>query len=162
MRWFRFAILTFIALILQTTVLPVMLPDGMRPWALVVLANIYLLTRPDEWTILQVWLIGFLGDMTSICPLGSQALAFGLYGLLITTLRPLLFTDSSLAQGVTTGIGVIVISGTYALLAFLTRSGLPLPSSTTEVLGQALASGLAAALIVKFFIPRRQLSSRRW
>ena len=163
MRWFKFAILTFIALILQTTLLPI-LPDAFRPWTLVVLATISVLTKPDEWTIFEVWLIGFLGDLTSLSPLGSQALAFGLFGMLATALKPVLFTDSALAQGTTTAIGVIVIAGTYSVIDFVTQSGLPLPYSTIEILGQAVSSGVAAGLIVKFFVPKRRSSfrSKRW
>jgi rod shape-determining protein MreD len=161
MRWFLFAIFAFLALTVQTALLPVLCPDTFRPWALVILANILLLSKPDEWTILQVWIIGFLGDVTSLSPLGSQAISFGLYGLLVTAMRPILFTESSFAHGITAGIGVIVISAIYAIIAFITRSNLPLPYTVGEVLGQALITAILAGLIVKFFLSGRQ-RSRNW
>jgi rod shape-determining protein MreD len=161
MRWFLFVIFTFIALIAQTALLPVLCPDAFRPWAMVILANILLLTKPDEWTILQVWALGFLGDITSLSPLGSQAVSFGLYGLLANAMRPILFTESVLAHGITAGIAVIVISAIFAIIAFLSQSSLPLPYTVGEVLGQALATALGAGLIVQLFLPGRR-RSRSW
>jgi rod shape-determining protein MreD len=161
MRWFMFAIFAFIALTVQTALLPVLCPDAFRPWALVILANLYLLTKPDEWTILQIWMIGFLGDVTSLSPLGSQAVSFGLYGLIMTALRPMIFTESSIAQGITAGIGVILVSIFYALIAFVSRSGLPLPYSIMEVLGQALVTAITAGLIVKLFFSRSR-ARKNW
>ncbi len=161
MAWFKFFIYTYVALILQTGFLPVVFPDYLRPWALVILANIYLLSKPDEWTILLVWGIGLLGDLTSISPLGSQALAYGLYALLILTVRPLLFADSPIAHAITCIIGVITISAIYAILTVLTKHAPPLPFSVVEVIGQALMTGILAGLLAGFLTPKKRSSPAR-
>jgi rod shape-determining protein MreD len=161
MGWLKFIIYAYIALILQTGFLPVVFPDYLRPWPLVILANLYLLSKPNEWTILLVWLIGLFGDLTSISPLGSQALAYGLYALLILTVRPLLFADSPIAHAITCVIGVITISAIYAILAAMTRHALPLPFSVVEIVGQALMTGILAAMVSGFLAPKKQSSPAR-
>jgi rod shape-determining protein MreD len=161
MGWLKFIIYAYIALILQTGFLPIAFPDYLRPWPLVILANLYLLSKPNEWTILLVWLIGLLGDLTSISPLGSQALAYGLYALLILTVRPLLFADSPIAHAITCVIGVITISAIYAILAAMTRHALPLPFSVVEIVGQALMTGILAAMVSGFLSPKKQSSPAR-
>jgi rod shape-determining protein MreD len=162
MAWLKFAIYAYVALVLQTGLLPVVFPDSCRPWMLVILANLYLLSKPNEWTILLVWMVGFLGDLTSISPLGSQALAFGLYGILILTVRPILFTDSPLAHAITAGIGVIVIFGIYAIIAFFAPAAIPQPYSAFTVVGQAIATGIFAGILTKFVIPSSQKKAVRW
>ncbi len=161
MGWLKFAIYAYVALILQTGFFPIFFPDYLRPWALVILANIYLLSKTDEWAILLVWAIGLLGDLTSISPLGSQALAYGLYALLIVTVRPLLFADSPIAHAVTCVIGVITISAIYAILSALTKHALPLPFSVIEIIGQALMTGILAALVTGFLAPKKRSSLAR-
>jgi rod shape-determining protein MreD len=156
MGWLKFIIYAYIALVLQTGFLPVAFPDYLRPWALVILANLYLLSRPTEWTILLVWTIGLLGDLTSISPLGSQALSYGLYALLILTVRPVLFADSPIAHAVCSAIGVIVIAAIYAILTLFTKHALPLPFSVIEILGQAFTTALLAALVAALIAPRRR------
>lgn len=161
MKWLKFAILAYFALIMQTTLLPVVFPDTFRPWALVILANAYLLNKSDESSILLIWLIGLFGDLTSLSPLGSQALAFGIYGLLITSMRPILFTESPLAHAITAVIGVILVAAIYAVVDFISNKAMPLPYSLAEILGQSLATGLAAWFIIKFFGPRKKTAFDR-
>jgi rod shape-determining protein MreD len=161
MRWLKFAIFAYFALIMQTTLLPVVFPDSFRPWALIILANAYLLSKPDGSTVLLIWLIGLFGDLTSLSPLGSQALAFGIYGLLITSMRPILFTESPFAHGITAVIGVILVSAIYAVVDFISNKAMPLPYSLTEILGQALATGVAAWFIIKFFGSRKKTAFDR-
>jgi rod shape-determining protein MreD len=161
MKWLKFAIFAYLALILQTSLLPVVFPNSFRPWALVILANVYLLGKPESWTILLVWLIGVMGDLTSISPLGSQALAFGTYGLLIMAMRPILFTDSPIAHGITAVLGVILVSAIYAVVDFISNKAMPLPYSITEILGQAVATGLAAWLIIKIFASKKKYAFDR-
>ncbi|MFA5865004.1 MAG: rod shape-determining protein MreD [Phycisphaerae bacterium] len=160
MRLVKFVIFAYVALILQTAFLPIIFPDQLRPSALVILANLYLLSKPNEWTVLLVWVVGLMGDLTSISPLGSQALAFGLFGMLILTLRPVLFADSPLAHAVTSATGVIIISAIYAIETVLTRHALPLPFSVVEVVGQALTTGTAAALLTKILMPPKKHPAR--
>jgi len=162
MRWFKFVILAYIAMVLQTGLFPYLFPDYLRPVALIILANAYLLGRSDEWTILIVWMVGFLGDMTSLSPLGTQALSFGLYGLQISTVRPVLFADSAIAHAVTAAIGVILPYGIYSVLAFITQNGLALPYTVMESLGQALVTGLVAGLLAGIFSPRKRPAMARW
>jgi rod shape-determining protein MreD len=162
MAWLKFIVYAYIAVVLQTVFFPVVLPDYLRPWPLVILANRYLLGRSNDGSILLVWVIGLLGDLTSLSPLGAQALSYGLYGLLIRQVRPVLFADSAFAYGVTSFAGVIIILAVYALLAAVSRQMLPLPFSVVDVLGQAVATGAAAALVAKLFAaPRRHSPARR-
>lgn len=157
MEWVKFIIYAYIAVVLQTAFLPVAFPDYLRPWALVILADRYLLSKSaGEGSVLIVWVIGLLADLTSISPLGSQALAYGLYGLLILIFRPVLFTDSPLAHAVTCFTGVITITAVYAILTVFSRQALPLPFSVMEVVGQAIITGLVAAAITKLFVPARR------
>ncbi len=160
MAWLKFVIYAYIALVLQTGFLPVFFPDSCRPWVLVILANLYLLSKPNEWTILLVWVVGLLGDLTSISPLGSQALAFGLYGMLILAVRPALFADSPMAHAITSGIGVVVISGIYAVIAFLVPQAIPQTYSALNVIGQAIATAILAGLVTKFLVPVRKPQPR--
>jgi len=161
MFWVKFAIYAYIALVLQTGFLPVFFPDSLRPWVLIILANLYLLSKPNEWTLLVVWAVGFLGDLTSLSPLGSQALAFGLYGMLILAVRPVLFADSPLAHAITSGIGVVVISGIYAMIAFFSPKAIPQTYTAFTILGQALATAIMAGIVTKlFFTPKK--SARSW
>lgn len=156
MKWLNFVIFAYLALIMQTTVLPILFPDSFRPWAMVILANAYLLSKFESSTVLLVWLIGLLGDLTSLSPLGSQALAFGIYGLLILAMRPILFTESPLAHGITAVIGVILVAAIYAVIDFSNSKTMPLPYNLPEIIGQALATGLAAWFIVKFFVSKKR------
>jgi len=161
MAWLKFFGLAYVALAIQTAFLPVVFPDWLRPSALIILANVYLLGKPDEWTVLRVWMIGLLGDMTSLSPAGSQAFVFGLYALLIITIRPVLFTETPFAHAVTAVTGVIVISALYLILSKLVANVPMLPYSVVEVIGQALMTAVIAALTAKLFTTARRPSMAR-
>lgn len=144
-------IAVYIALVLQTGLLPLAVPEIFRFSALVLVANIVLLSWPAKDSLVAVWVLGLLGDMTSISPLGSQAMCFLIYGLLITSAKPVLFIESPFAHGLTAGIGLIVIDSSYSLLAMMIPQVYPLSYSPAKILAQAISTGILAWLCAQFF-----------
>lgn len=150
MRWIKLAIGVYIALVLQAGILQILLPDMLRFSALVIVANIVLLSWPSRYALLAVWIIGLLGDMTSISPPGAQAMCFLIYGLIVTAAKPVLFIESPLAHGLTAGLGMLVIQLSYSLLAFLIPQVYPLSYSPAEILSQSISTGIVAWLLAQF------------
>ncbi len=150
MRWAKFAIGCYIAVILQTGLLAVLFPDGLRPMTFVILANIILLYWPVEQAILGVWIIGLLVDLTSIVPMGVMAFCFGIYGLALLAVRPVLFTESPFAHAVTASMGLIIIYICYTLIRIFNTNVPPLSATLLEIAGQIIVTGITAGLIGKF------------
>ena len=98
MRWFSFAILAVIALVLQTTVVPRMEIQLIRPDLVFILAVHYALWGPWPDAAIAAWILGFIASLQSADPVGIQAFAFGLAAWCILRIRQVLFRDHAMTQ----------------------------------------------------------------
>jgi rod shape-determining protein MreD len=152
MKWIIFIITAYLAVVLQTTIVQILFPTFAKPWPLIILANIIILRgKNDPYVLPKTWMLGLLGDLSSTTPLGSLAISFALFTLIIQTVQPVLFAESPLAHAFTSAVGVIIILGCYAVINTITRNNLFLPYSIFEVLGQAVSTAFFAVIISKLF-----------
>ncbi len=158
MRWLKFAISCYLVIVFQTGFLAVLFPDSFRPFLPVILANLVLLSWPVEQALICVWIIGLLVDLTSIVPIGVISFCFGIYSLIVLVIRPVLFLESPFAHAFTASLGIIVIYSCYLFIGIF--SGIPpLPINIFGILGQMIATGLAAAVLSQVF--RKRFTPKR-
>lgn len=103
MRWIPLVVILYGAAVLQTTVVPLIEINGIRPDLLVVIAVFYALYAPRYDAMLTCWCVGLLMDLTSVSfqthsNVGVHALAMGLVGILVVALRDYTVQDSPLTQ----------------------------------------------------------------
>jgi len=96
MRWFNFAILLLITLVLEVGMgrLFGLGPQRIMPDLLLLLAMVLAFRGPADKMLLCCWILGLAKDLTSQAPLGAYAFSFGLVGLGIIGLRELLYGES--------------------------------------------------------------------
>ncbi len=116
MRWIAFAILLYLAAVLQTTLAPFVDIQTIRPDFMLILAVHYALMAARWDAPLACWFIGLTVDLTGLSyaqhsSLGVNAFAFGLIGLLIVRIREFTFRESPM---------------TPLFVAFIAKSGLSL------------------------------------
>ena len=98
MRWLRIVIAAFILVLVETTFLPVVAVNGVRPdlaFILVVFLAFY--TTPAEGFV-AFWLVGLMKDIFSAGPLGAYALIYAACGYELSGLTQKLFRENPLSQ----------------------------------------------------------------
>ncbi len=103
MHWIAFAILLYVAAVLQTAGVPFLAVQTVMPDLMVIVAVHYaLLARPHDGMI-ACWCTGLAIDLaglsyTEYSNVGVQALSLGLIGLAIIKLREVTFRENALTQ----------------------------------------------------------------
>ncbi len=151
MSWLKFTVLLYVITVLQISFIPVVFPSAVQPLLFVIFANIILLVRRIDRAVLSALVIGFIADLTSIVPLGTMTFAFGVYGVTIIFLRPMLFIESPLAHSATVVVGIIIIYTIQAIFSTLTSNVPPLPYTVLEIFGQMVVNGLISGGLAYYF-----------
>ena len=124
MRWFSFAILALITLVLQVGATRVfgLGPQSLAPDLLLLVAVVLALRGPADGALIACWILGLAKDLTSAAALGSYALAFGLLALVIVRLRNLLYVPNPLTLIVLTALASLAVEQAVYLM-WLLRGG---------------------------------------
>ncbi len=154
MNWLKFAIIAYVTVILQTSLVPVVVPGPFRPNLLVVLAAFYVLTVSDHRAMVAALILGLLGDMTSLSPLGSQIVAFGMIAMAVRTARPILFTDLPMTHGFAAAVGYLILVLVYRALTIIGLVDVPMGAGFAQMITQAAATGLLGAILCKLAVRR--------
>lgn len=154
MPWVKFAIIAYLAVTLHTAFVPILFPESIRPNVFVIVTVYYLLTSRPSRSIIAASIIALLADLTSLCPLGSQLLAFTAFIAAIHALRPMIFTELPSAHAFTAFAGHIIVTSVYRIITLITTHADPLPYSMTETLLQAICTAIFAAILAQLTIRR--------
>lgn len=105
MRWIPFAILVYMAAVLQTAVAPYLALHGVWPDFLVIVALYYVLAAKAVDAMLACWIVGLVIDLTGLsypgaraANVGAHALALGLISVPLVRLRDYVFRESVWTQ----------------------------------------------------------------
>jgi rod shape-determining protein MreD len=98
MRWFPFAILTLVATVLQTTVVPRVGIGGVGPDLLFLLAVHYALWGPWPDAGIAAWILGFIFGTQTDAPLGLHAFCYGAAAWGIVRMRQVVFREHPVTQ----------------------------------------------------------------
>jgi len=158
MNWLKFAIIAYITVILQTAFVPVVLPDALRPNLMIVLVVYYLLTCADEHVLIAALILGLLADLTSIMPLGTLTVGFGLAALLVRAAKPIMFTELPATHAFAAFVSHIILVLTCRVLDLVFPHTVCLPYTLGETLLQAAATALVAAAVCRLIIWRSKTS----
>lgn len=102
MRWFPFALLIGVLLVLQSVVAPRLEVFGARPdWVLVVVVFLAMHATPRD-AILGSWVIGLCADLMTIERLGLLAVSYAIAAMAIASVRDYLFRRRAVTQFVAT------------------------------------------------------------
>jgi rod shape-determining protein MreD len=166
MRWFNFAILVFITLVLQIGVCKRIGIGQQRimPDLLLLTAVILAFRAPANHALIACWVLGFAKDVTSSSPLGSYALCFGLMALLLVRMREVLYGMRSVTLIIVTfGMSLLIEQAVYLFCVLKDTASWDQYSGITftMLLSAMITGGLAPYgfwLITKF---HRQLGLQR-
>jgi rod shape-determining protein MreD len=115
MHLFRIAIFSFILVLLETTFLPVVAVNGIRPdLAFVYVLFLAFYSTPTEG-FLAFWLVGLVKDLFSAGPLGAYALIYAAYGYELSGLTQKLFRENPVTQIVLALPSAFIVNGVYLL-----------------------------------------------
>jgi rod shape-determining protein MreD len=152
MRWFNFAILVLILLILQIGFGRLIglghqriMPD------LLLMVAVILAFRGYGWSVLiACWALGLVRDLSSDAVLGTYAIGFGLMGLAVSRLHQVLYVERPLAIILVTFISGFLIEQ-FALLTSLIRGDIK-----SDQYGGLTLSILLSALFTAAMAPYAQ------
>jgi rod shape-determining protein MreD len=158
MKWLRFAIVAYVVTLLQTAFIPIVFPAAIRPNVMVIAAGYYLLVVPRADSLVAALIIGALGDLTSICPLGSQIIGFAVFAAVVRFVRPMLFTEQPTAHAFTAAVGYLILNLFYRLVTLVAHDAMPLPYGFAVTVMQAASTAVFAAVVCKLAIRRPRVS----
>ncbi|MBN1845802.1 MAG: rod shape-determining protein MreD [Sedimentisphaerales bacterium] len=121
----RFAIVVMVVLILQVGVGSILGARLQRivPDFLLLLAVWLAFECLDQPALIAAWILGLIKDLTSShAPLGGYALAFGLLGLILVSMREWLFAARLLPQILCMFLGSLFVEHLVVLLCILKGS----------------------------------------
>jgi len=137
-----------LAVVLQTSVLPVHLADPFKPDLLLV-AMVYLALRaPVASGALLAWILGLVKDVFSGLYLGLNAFSFLIIFLVITSISDLLYAESGELFVVTVSAATLAcVAANLILLLMLTSTPGIAYSMIVGLLPHLLANAFAASLV---------------
>jgi rod shape-determining protein MreD len=109
MKWIPFAILTLIALVLQTTVLEKIEFHSVRPDLMFILAVYYALWAPWPDAGIAACILGFVFDAQSLQPMGLHTLCYGSAAYGIFRLRQFVLREHAVAQFAITAVFTLLV-----------------------------------------------------
>lgn len=98
MKWFPFAMLTAVAIVLQTAVVPRLDIQSVYPDLMFILAVHYALWGPWPDAAIAAWVLGLVTEMHSLDRMGVHAFCFGLAAWAIIKIRQVVFRDHAITQ----------------------------------------------------------------
>ncbi len=137
-----------LAVVLQTSVLPVHVADAFKPDLLLV-ATVYLALRgPVASGALLVWVLGLIKDIFSGLYLGLNAFSFLIIFIVIKNISDLLYAESGELFVVTVSVATVAcVTANLILLLMLTSTSGISYSMITGLLPHLLANAFAASLV---------------
>jgi rod shape-determining protein MreD len=137
-----------LAVVMQTSVLPVHVATPFKP-DLLLIAMVYLALRGSIASgALLSWLLGLVKDVFSGLYLGLNAFSFLIIFLVITSISDLLYAESSELFVVTvTAATLACVTANLVLLLLLTATPGISYSMTSSLLPHLLANAFAASLV---------------
>jgi rod shape-determining protein MreD len=142
----------FVALILQTTILPILQVDGMIPDLLLVLIIFFALFTGSFWGVVIALTVGLVEDLVGARYLGLSALAGFLIAYLVGYLEGMVYKDNFLLPL------LLVFAGTYLFNSiFLLGQGVggtfpDIVLAWRSMLPEAIYNTVLAALIYRPFV----------
>ena len=109
MRWLPFGILAVLALVFQTTVVPMMAVESIWPDWMFVLAVHYALWGPWPDAAIAAWLLGLIVGLQTADRTGLHAFCFGAAAWGIMRVRQVLFRDHAVTYVVVTLVFALAI-----------------------------------------------------
>lgn len=151
MRWFRFAAIVLVAAILQASLLNIIAlpPLNIKPNILLIFLVFYAIHYNTTEAIITSFAIGFVADISSGAPMGTQTISYGLFGTSLAYLHRVITIRSMPSQAFAifiTGCLVGVLTHSLALL----KGQSTISNIYTAILGIALYSAIIGPL---FFLP---------
>ncbi len=147
MRWLSFAVLAWVAIVLQTTLVPRLPFGNIRPDLLYIIAVHYSLHAVSPDAMIAAWLLGFTMDICGPGTIGVFAFSYGLTSLIIVRLRDSMFRDHPLTWTLVTLVSswlVYLIVGVHFLLTHPTAQ---------RGIADVLTHSILTAAITAFFAP---------
>jgi rod shape-determining protein MreD len=137
-----------VAVVLQTSILPVHIASPFKP-DLLLIAMVYLALRGSiETGALLAWLLGIIKDVFSGLYLGLNAFSFLLIFLVIKSISDLLYAESSELFVVTVSAATLAcVTANLLLLIMLTYTPGISYSMAAGLLPHLLANAFAASLV---------------
>ena len=149
MRWIRIIIVAILVALIETTLLPIVAVDGVRPdLAFIYVFFLALNCAPDEGFI-AFWVVGLMKDMFSAGPMGAYALLYAGCGYEVSRLTRKLFRDNPLIQIAVALPAVVAINATYLAGTIFAYPDLPIAS----VAKSAFICVLYTTALTPFLLP---------
>jgi rod shape-determining protein MreD len=148
MRWFNFAILVMIVLVLQVGITRLFSigSQNIMPDLLLMVAVILAFRGQGYSVLIACWVLGLVRDLSSDAVLGTYAIAFGLVALMVSRLHQFLYVDRPLSVILVTFVSAFAVEQ-FAILAVLLRGDLKsgqYGSLTLSILLSALFTAVLA------------------
>jgi rod shape-determining protein MreD len=148
MRWFRFAVLVFVATILQTSLVGMISFRGIQPDLLLILLVFFAISIDPRDAIVASFAIGFAADLSNPVAdlMGPQIISFGVFGTLLSDVHSIISIQRISHQVIT----IIVMGALTALLSYLlslVRAEQATAHLVTQLLWQPLYSAILGPLL---------------
>ena len=147
-RYFSALIVIVLAVVIETSVLPIHFATSFKP-DLLLIAMVYLALRGSiESGVFLAWILGLIKDVFSGLYLGLNAFSFLLIFLVIKSISDLLYAESSELFVVTVSAATLacVAADLILLIMFTSTPGITY-SMTASLLPHLLANAFAASLV---------------
>lgn len=149
MRLTGFAILAFVAVIVQNALLPQLGFVGAGPVMVVLLGLFYALYGPGTGALVACWILGLLVDLSSMSNVGLNAFGMGCCALAVVGIRGILFKDHWLAQAILAFLWMLALDIANGLAIWWAAEGQPVGWWQKEYLGDALVAAVLAPLVCR-------------
>ncbi len=159
MRWVSFAILIYIAVVLQAAAVPFISVNSIRPDLMVMIAVYYALSARTYDALIACWCIGLAIDLTSLSyqdagNVGLHAFSLGLIALAIIGIRGFTFRDSPLTQ-------LLCAFAAKFVLDFLVGLHMMFVTGSWNLVGEITTIGIYAAVYTAVLTPYAHWCLRR-
>jgi|SRR6185369_8525458 len=147
-RYLSALIVIVIAVVVETSVLPIHMASSFKP-DLLLIAMVYLALRGSiESSALLAWLLGLVKDVFSGLYLGLNAFTFLFIFLVIKSISDLLYAESSELFVVTVSAATLAcVAADLILMLMLTSTAGISYSMTTGLIPHVLVNAFAASLV---------------
>jgi len=146
MRWFRFAVLTLIATLLQAGLLVHL---SIKPDLLLILLVFFAINCKNTDVIITSFTIGFAADITPGSTMGPQIISFGLFGTLLAEVHNIVVIKKMPYQSLAIFIIGFLTAALAYFLSFL-KAGPVIANIYTELFWTPLYSAIVGPFL---FLP---------
>ncbi|MGH8596843.1 MAG: rod shape-determining protein MreD [Gammaproteobacteria bacterium] len=145
MRWLTFAILTVLALTLQSAAAPRLELFSARPDFLLIVVVFLSLYAPSRDAIAAAWILGVCADLMTIERFGVIALSYGMTAMIVASLREYLFRYRVMTQTVVTLTVCLLVRTAWTMYYHLLYKASE-PLLRDWLIGGVIASAYTAVL----------------